>query len=87
MRRFFAAAAVAVVVAVGGGAAFAAVPESGPGVYKKVTKFDFDDDVVVGNTDKPYFDFITAKGTETHGSLIRVRATFVPEMLRTTNDL
>ncbi len=80
----------------GGGAAVAQdgpVPEvSGGGtgdgtVYKKETVYDFDDDLVEGALVKPDGARI---GGEIHGktsSLIKIRADFIPEMIKSVEDL
>jgi hypothetical protein len=44
-------------------------------------KFDFDDDVVAVGVDMPQSEVITAPGKPGFRSLIRVRTTFVPEMI------
>lgn len=69
------------------------VPEAGGGdvgagvQYKKETVYDFEDDVVEGNLVKP--DGVVTSG-ELHGktsSLIKIRADFIPEMIKSVEDL
>lgn len=47
----------------------------------KVQKFDFDNDIVEAGVDMPQAEVITAPGQPGFRSLIRVRTTFVPEMI------
>ncbi len=66
-----------------------AAGEGGEGgvVYKKETVYDFDDDLVEGNLVKPDGELI---GGELHGkmsSLIKIRADFIPEMIKSVEDL
>ena len=70
------------------------VPEVGgggsvdPGVqYKKETVYDFEDDIVEGTLVKPDGALV---GGELHGktsSLIKIRSDFVPEMIKSVEDL
>lgn len=56
-------------------------------VYKKETVYDFDDDLVEGALVKPDGTLI---GGELHGktsSLIKIRADFIPEMIKSVEDL
>jgi len=56
-------------------------------VYKKETEYDFEADDVEGNLVKPDEANI---GAEQHGktsSLIKIRSDFVPEMLKSVEDI
>jgi hypothetical protein len=56
-------------------------------LYKKETVYDFDDDMVEGALVKP--DGLRIQG-EQHGktsSLIKIRSDFVPEMIKSVEDL
>lgn len=56
-------------------------------VYKKETEYDFEADDVEGNLVKPDEANI---GAEQHGktsSLIKIRGDFVPEMLKSVEDI
>jgi hypothetical protein len=55
--------------------------------YKKKTSYDFEDDVVEGELVKPEGDFIGARKKSKHSSLIKIREDFVPEMLKSVNDI
>ena len=55
--------------------------------YKKETKYDFDDDMVEGDLVKPDGEMIGAAGKAKHSSLIKVRQHFIPEMLKSAEDI
>jgi len=59
-----------------------------PGVvYKKETQYDFEDDLVEGSLVKPDGAMV---GGELHGktsSLIKIRSDFIPEMIKSVEDL
>lgn len=88
MRRVLAGLMAAFVLAVGG-FAFAAeeTVEKDGVIYKKKTTYDFEDDVVEGELVRPEGEFIDSKRKSKHSSLIRIREHFIPEMLRTVNDI
>ncbi len=56
-------------------------------VYKKKTVYDFEDDLVEGDLVRPEGDFIGARRRSKHSSLIKIREDFVPEMLKSINDI
>ena len=55
--------------------------------YKKETKYDFDDDMVEGDLVKPDGEMIGSAGKAKHSSLIKVRQHFIPEMLKSAEDI
>ena len=61
-------------------------PETGQ-AFKKKTVYDFDDDVVEGTLVKPEGDYLQSRQKGKHSSLIEIRDNFVPEMLRSAEDL
>ena len=68
-----------------------AVP-TGPGSdgnveYRKVTEYDFEADVVEGSFVRPEGEFFSGNGNQAYGSLIRIREDFVPEMLKSAEDI
>jgi hypothetical protein len=68
------------VAQVGGGAA--------PDVkYKKKTVYDFDDDVVEGELQRPDGEYIDTRRKAKHSSLIKIRENFIPEMLKSAEDI
>ncbi len=77
---------VALVFALGVGAAYA---QKGGGdvVYKKQTKYDFDDDVVEGDLVRPDDMFVESRDKARYGSLITIRENFIPEMLKSAEDI
>lgn len=96
MKKFWTMMIVAFVT-LGAGTAMAQGPvpeatnEGGGGdtgtVYKKETVYDFDDDLVEGALVKPDGALV---GGELHGktsSLIKIRADFIPEMIKSVEDL
>lgn len=59
-----------------------------PGVvYKKETVYDFEDDVVEGAFIRPEGEYLDARRAARHSSLIRIRESFVPEMLKSAEDI
>lgn len=61
---------------------------SDPGVvYKKETVYDFEDDVVEGSFIRPEGEYLDARRAARHSSLIRIRESFVPEMLKSAEDI
>jgi hypothetical protein len=59
-----------------------------PGVvYKKETVYDFEDDVVEGSFIRPEGEYLDARRAARHSSLIRIRESFVPEMLKSAEDI
>ena len=56
-------------------------------VYKKKTEYDFEDDVVEGSFVRPEGEYLDARRSARHSSLIRIRENFVPEMLRSAEDI
>ena len=55
--------------------------------YRKVTEYDFDADVVEGSFVRPEGEFFSGNGNQAYGSLIRIREDFVPEMLKSAEDI
>ena len=55
--------------------------------YKKKTVYDFDDDVVEGDLARPDQEFVGVKRQAKHSSLIKIREHFIPEMLKSAEDI
>ena len=98
MRRIFALSITALIFAFSAGTALADdVPDSdvlikkkktpAPVIYEKVTKYDMEEEDVDGTRTDPGGEFFTGRGETRHASLIKIRAHFVPEMLRSANDI
>jgi len=86
MRRLLAIALGSIVLTLAlAGSALAAEPESRKA--PPVTKYDFDEDHVIGDVLVPEGDYFDGKGSSKHSSLIRVRTQFVAELFRSVNDI
>lgn len=55
--------------------------------YKKKTVYDFDDDLVEGELQRPDGEFIDTRRKSKHSSLIKIRKNFIPEMLKSAEDI
>lgn len=66
---------------------FVADPSDPSVIYKKKTEYDFDEDLVEGSFVKPEGDFLSSRRGGRHTSLIRIRENFVPEMLKSAEDI
>ena len=55
--------------------------------YKQKTVYDFDDDVVEGDLVRPDGEFVEARSKAKHSSLIKIRENFIPEMLKSAEDI
>ncbi|MFI5288266.1 MAG: adventurous gliding motility protein CglF [Polyangia bacterium] len=65
-----------------------AAPAGGDGVqYKQKTVYDFDDDVVEGDLVRPDGEFVGSRRAAKHSSLIKIRENFIPEMLKSAEDI
>jgi hypothetical protein len=76
----------------GGALAMAQAPASGQGsapdvTYKKKTVYDFDDDVVEGELQRPDGEYIDTRRKAKHSTLIKIRENFIPEMLKSAEDI
>lgn len=75
------------------GAGLALAQEAGPAgtapdvTYKKKTVYDFDDDLVEGELMRPDGEFIDSRRKAKHSSLIKIRENFIPEMLKSAEDI
>jgi len=64
-----------------------AAPAGGDVQYKAKTTYDFDDDLVEGDMVKPDGEFVDSRKAAKHSSLIKIRENFLPEMLKTAEDI
>ncbi len=55
--------------------------------YKAKTVYDFEDDTVEGDLQRPDGELVSAQKKAEHSSLIEIRKDFVPEMLKTLEDI
>lgn len=89
MKRWFlgvTAAAALALAALPAAAQEVIDPETGEVVRKK-TVYDFEDDVVEGTLVKPEGDYLQSRQRGKQSSLIKIRDNFVPEMLKSAEDL
>ncbi len=91
MKRILAALVVVGFVSVAHaqeeGGEFMTDPNNPDVVYKKTTEYDFEDDVVEGSFVRPECEYLDARRAARHSSLIRIRENFVPEMLKSAEDI
>lgn len=69
------------------GAKPAKAQEGGGDQYQKTTKYDFEDDVVTGDLVRPDGELIDSRRGAKHSSLIKIRQHFIPEMLKSAEDI
>ncbi len=55
--------------------------------YKAKTVYDFEDDMVEGDLQRPDGELVSAWKKAEHSSLIEIRKDFIPEMLKTLEDI
>jgi len=73
------------------GGAKAAAPgggaDDGNTQYKAKTVYDFEDDMVEGDLQRPDGELVNSLGKTQHSSLIEIRRDFIPEMLKSLEDV
>jgi len=84
-------------VSVSGGQAFAQAaakpPAAGGGggddnvQYRARTVYDFEDDMVEGDLQRPDGELVNSLNKTQHSSLIEIRKDFIPEMLKSLEDV
>jgi hypothetical protein len=62
-------------------------PASAPAPTQRVKNVSIEEDQIVGELTQPNLDMHTARGTVVPGSLIRVRGDFVPEIVKSSQDV
>lgn len=55
--------------------------------YKKTTTYDFEDDSVSGDLQRPDGELVDSVRKVKHSSLIEIRKDFIPEMLKSLEDV
>lgn len=68
-------------------AVFAEDEGSGTGGISQVTEYDFEDDLVTGDLVRPDGELVGARRKSKVSSLIRVRKHFIPEILKSVENL
>ena len=71
----------------GGEAAAAGGGDDANTQYKAKTVYDFEDDTVEGDLARPDGENVSANSKAQHSSLIEIRKDFIPEMLKTLEDI
>ena len=84
--------ALLAIVGVTSGRAFAADPKPAAGAeegttYKAKTVYDFEDDMVEGDLQRPDGELVNSLKKTEHSSLIEIRKDFIPEMLKSLEDV
>ena len=61
--------------------------EAAPAAGGKVKVYDFSGDTIEGDLIKPEGSTVDARDFAKHGSLIRIRKDFIPEIIKSAEDL
>jgi len=61
--------------------------DDGNTTYKAKTVYDFEDDMVEGDLARPDGELVNALKKTEHSSLIEIRKDFIPEMLKSLEDI
>jgi len=75
------------VAGVGSSALAQKAPDPAGVTYKSKTVYDCGDDVVEGDLVRPDGEFVDSRKAAKHSSLIKVRENFIPEMLKSAEDI
>jgi len=62
-------------------------PAAGGGGNGKVKTYDFSGDTIEGDLVKPEGSTVDARDFAKHSSLIRIRTNFIPEIIKSAEDL
>jgi hypothetical protein len=68
-------------------AAAAPAGDDGNTTYKAKTVYDFEDDTVEGDLARPDGELVSSQKKAEHSSLIEIRKDFIPEMLKSLEDV
>lgn len=74
-------------IVVVGSASLAAAQEGGDQGGAKVKVYDFSGDTIEGDLIKPEGTTVDARDFAKHSSLIRIRKDFIPEIIKSAEDL
>ena len=69
------------------GAAYAQKKDAAPAGGGKVKVYDFSGDTIEGDLIKPEGSTVDARDFAKHSSLINIRKTFLPEIIKSAEDL
>ena len=70
-----------------GGLGTVQAQEGGGEQFKSKTVYDFEDDNVEGDLQRPDGELVNAINKAKHSSLIEIRKDFIPEMLKSLEDI
>ena len=95
MKLIIGVAFLGLVGAFGGGIASAQEAKAGAAAgggddnvqYKAKTVYDFEDDTVEGDLQRPDGELVNSLKKTEHSSLIEIRKDFIPEMLKSLEDV
>jgi hypothetical protein len=80
-------AMIAVLSLAGVGTALAQEAGGDNAAYKSKTVYDFEDDNVEGDLQRPDGELVNSINKAQHESLIEIRKDFIPEMLKSLEDI
>ena len=80
-------AMIAILSLTGVGAALAQEAGDDNTSYKSKTVYDFEDDNVEGDLQRPDGELVNSINKAQHESLIEIRKDFIPEMLKSLEDI
>jgi hypothetical protein len=86
-RKLFSLLAAGMLIAAIGGPVFAQDKGGDNVQYKSKTVYDFDDDTVEGDLVRPDGEFVDTRKGAKHSSLIKIRENFIPEMIKSAEDI
>ena len=89
-RKIYGLLAAGVLIAATGTTVFAQAKPAAAGgdvTYKSKTVYDFDDDTVEGDLVRPDGEFVDTRKGAKHSSLIKIRENFIPEMIKSAEDI
>ena len=88
-RKLFGLLAAGMLIAATGGTVYAQAAQGGGDnvQYKSKTVYDFDDDTVEGDLVRPDGEFVDSRKGAKHSSLIKIRENFIPEMIKSAEDI
>ena len=90
MQKLLGLIAIVLVVAAGSGSARAQEKKGGDnakGSTPKVKVYDFSGDTIEGDLIRPEGTTVDARDFAKHSSLIRIRKHFIPEIIKSAEDL
>jgi len=67
--------------------AFAQDAKGAPAAEPQATSYDFEDDLVTGDLVRPDGELLSVRRRGNRASLIQIREHFIPEMLKSVEDL